>query len=385
MTREPTDILRIDATAALERTLERDELDRPAAGELEGDLVARRQPRDGSRCRKGALAVWSLVAVVTGLAAIGATPAAAQDDVPFLPMASLRIAGGEARVGQENLAEVEVLIQADAPVRSVSLAIDFDERSLLLRSVEEVSRQFEDGEPSPAGIPIELAALIDNGGALAEDNLVDEGFVVIQVEPAEDAPDLGLPLGEETPLVVLRFEVREEALLGCSPIQFADIGPLDFGMFPVFARTLVEFVENEGDAVEPPGALDGDALQDGGLQIIGEIGFFLRGDVDMNCVREISDPIRTLNYLFGGTPEPPCLDACDSDDNGQVELADVVFTLDWLFHHGPAFSEPYEFPLRDPTDLDSLDCVDGYTLPTACGDLDAAVPPEGGGDPCPQP
>ena len=87
---------------------------------------------------------------------------------------------------------------------------------------------------------------------------------------------------------------------------------------------------------------------------------FFRGDANGDCVLNITDPTFTLNYLFLNGPEPPCLDAADSNDTGDVQLTDPVFTLNYLFQNGPEPSPP------GPTVAGPDPSED--TLP-ACGDL----------------
>ncbi len=41
---------------------------------------------------------------------------------------------------------------------------------------------------------------------------------------------------------------------------------------------------------------------------------FLRGDANHDTAIDISDPIRVLDFLFGGGSFPPCMDAADGDD-----------------------------------------------------------------------
>ena len=74
-----------------------------------------------------------------------------------------------------------------------------------------------------------------------------------------------------------------------------------------------------------------------------------------------TDAVSLLLYLFpwwgsghGYTPE--CFDACDSDDNGELEITDAIVVLNWLFLSGEAPEPPGPFiPGEDPTE-DALDC-----------------------------
>ncbi len=85
-------------------------------------------------------------------------------------------------------------------------------------------------------------------------------------------------------------------------------------------------------------------------------GTFLRGEANNDGRLDLADPIFTLNYLFLGGVVPPCLDAADSDDNGQLEITDPIRTLEYLFLTG--FPLPRPGPIEkgiDPT-ADNLTC-----------------------------
>ncbi len=57
---------------------------------------------------------------------------------------------------------------------------------------------------------------------------------------------------------------------------------------------------------------------------------FIRGDANMDKGVNISDPIYTLNHLFGNTPMQ-CADAMDANDDGNVDISDAIHTLFYLF------------------------------------------------------
>ena len=61
---------------------------------------------------------------------------------------------------------------------------------------------------------------------------------------------------------------------------------------------------------------------------------FLRGDATKSGDVDISDAISTLIVLFDGRPSRGCDDSLDSNDDGQVAIADVMFTLGFLFESG---------------------------------------------------
>ena len=91
---------------------------------------------------------------------------------------------------------------------------------------------------------------------------------------------------------------------------------------------------------------------------------FIRGDTDINGFIEITDPVRTLRFLFLGGLELDCLDGADADDNGVLELTDGIYTLNFLFSGGrpplPPFADcgfdPIPFDEQGQPILDQLDC-----------------------------
>ncbi len=86
-------------------------------------------------------------------------------------------------------------------------------------------------------------------------------------------------------------------------------------------------------------------------------GYFLRGDSNGDGRVDISDPIRTLNWLFSGAAVPPCLDAADANDSGKVDISDAIFTLNFLFNGSREPPPPGpRTPGGDPTP-DNLSCA----------------------------
>ena len=70
---------------------------------------------------------------------------------------------------------------------------------------------------------------------------------------------------------------------------------------------------------------------------------FRRGDADGSGEVELADVVYTLRYLFLQGPEPECTETANANDAGFVEISDAVFLLLWLFREG---SEP---PKPGPT------------------------------------
>ena len=82
---------------------------------------------------------------------------------------------------------------------------------------------------------------------------------------------------------------------------------------------------------------------------------FSRGDVNADGVLDISDAVATLENLFIGKGDLPCLDVADSNDDGSVDISDPVHGLQFLFLGGPAPEQPFFACGPDPTD-DELTC-----------------------------
>ena len=82
---------------------------------------------------------------------------------------------------------------------------------------------------------------------------------------------------------------------------------------------------------------------------------FIRGEVNLDGVIDISDPITILESLFGTMGPLPCADAGDVNDDGLINLSDVIFGLGVIFVGDPLPTEPYPLAGPDPT-ADSLGC-----------------------------
>jgi hypothetical protein len=84
-------------------------------------------------------------------------------------------------------------------------------------------------------------------------------------------------------------------------------------------------------------------------------GEFIRGDANDDGDVDIADPVFTLTHLFLDGEEPLCMKAADADDDGVILLTDAVVVLGALFAGGPPPSPPYPGCGADPT-TDGLSC-----------------------------
>ena len=72
---------------------------------------------------------------------------------------------------------------------------------------------------------------------------------------------------------------------------------------------------------------------------------------------DIGDAVGILQYLFQGRSElcSACPDSCDANDDGDIDVSDVIRILEWLFARGAPLPPPVLMYGADPTE-DSLGC-----------------------------
>ena len=94
---------------------------------------------------------------------------------------------------------------------------------------------------------------------------------------------------------------------------------------------------------------------------------FIRGDCNLSGelleAVDIADAAAMVGYFFlqgNARFEAPCDDACDANDDGRLDAADVVFILEYMFvPNSPVPPAPGPLmPGPDPTD-DALRCEGG--------------------------
>jgi len=202
------------------------------------------------------------------------------------------------------------------------------------------------------------------------DNDPDDGDgceLIIGILVDQQAPFTGatLPATEQLlRLGCLRFDIADDPSLcgSCLSVEFCD----DIngrGTTPAFN---LASVSNQSYPLQTSGC----DLCVGASPVFhrGDCNYSLGGKMSVN----IADAAAMVSFLFGppGSKfEPPCMDACDCNDDGQIDLVDAICTLGFLFElgsfpppPGPGFTpsgEPRP-PGVDPTD-DDLGCDAGAT------------------------
>ncbi len=83
---------------------------------------------------------------------------------------------------------------------------------------------------------------------------------------------------------------------------------------------------------------------------------FIRGDSNMDGNVNMADAVYTLSFLFANGTPPVCFDAADTNDDGAVDVSDAVNMFQHMFAAGPSFPAPYGVCGVDPTP-DAVPCA----------------------------
>jgi hypothetical protein len=153
------------------------------------------------------------------------------------------------------------------------------------------------------------------------------------------------------PLRIGSFQFQVPATtpcFSCLPILFCD-GINGNGQVPLSNRVIID-----SNSVIPL------ALPEGFI-CVPENALFVRGDANNDGIVDVADVVFNFVYQFLLGPAPVCEDAADFDDDGLINITDPVFLLLYIFSDG--ISPPSPFPdcgLEPVPDDDGFDCF----LPT---------------------
>ena len=151
-----------------------------------------------------------------------------------------------------------------------------------------------------------------------------------------------LPLGRQR-LVNANYRLERDVGEEGTLLRFAE----DLGDPPTRIVLTVDTDDGDRESRQPRQVVDGWVRR--GVSI-------LRGDANGDRRLDIVDAIVILRAL-SSRAEPPfsCDDIYDTDDNGRVQLTDVVRLVQFLFRHGPAIAPPLGGCGADTT-ADGLSC-----------------------------
>ncbi len=82
---------------------------------------------------------------------------------------------------------------------------------------------------------------------------------------------------------------------------------------------------------------------------------FLRADANNDAKVDIADPIFTINWLIRNGPAPACAASADSNDDGKTDISDPLYTIAYRFMAGPVPAAPFPSCGEDSTP-DGLAC-----------------------------
>ena len=268
------------------------------------------------------------------------------DPAPQDPPVIFSLTQGAARPGEK--VTLTCSIQTTVSLRSISMAMDFDESLVRVFDARRAQNAFGN-----VPVPGDFASISINNSNTdpAVGSQSREGWIHVELDIEGKDAELPLAKGQAVPILEIEFLVLPDAGPGFTPVSFATVGPVDAAP----AAYLVNRVVIAGALADIAEDMPQAALKDGGIDIIGEVGFFMRADANFDRRRDISDPIVSLSYLFLGGPMLPCLEAGDANDDGRLDISDPIFTLARLFEGAGQFPEPERWGL-DPTP-DSLGCA----------------------------
>jgi hypothetical protein len=84
---------------------------------------------------------------------------------------------------------------------------------------------------------------------------------------------------------------------------------------------------------------------------------FRRGDSNDDGIVDIADPVNTLNVLFRQRGSLECNDAADANDDGFIDISDPVFTLLFLFTDRVDMPPPGVEACGTDPNVDGLECA----------------------------
>ncbi len=84
---------------------------------------------------------------------------------------------------------------------------------------------------------------------------------------------------------------------------------------------------------------------------------FRRGDGNGDSIVNIADVVFLLTNLFAGGVDPTCEDAADANDDGNIDVSDIISILGFQFNGTNQPPPPFVNCGVDPTDTDGLGCI----------------------------
>jgi hypothetical protein len=245
------------------------------------------------------------------------------------------VALGEVEGAPGEQVAIPVLVSNEREVEAFQIVVAYDPGVFSPNEVE--SEAFLDSGYYGGTPPGHNQVQYHSVTVYPEDGIVILAFIPNLIETGDE-----LPPGEKQHVFNLVGTISPDAALETVVRLDPTNGPDGFGYGP---NRLHNELTYRGDAryvsVIPRTA-------PGYMRIIPDVLIF-RGDSNSDGEVDISDARYTLNWLFLGGPEPACLDAADANDDGSLNVSDPIATLVTLFSGMPRIAPPYPSTGRDPT------------------------------------
>jgi len=247
-------------------------------------------------------------------------------------------------VSEEIPVSVFPLMSSKDPVQSFVFGISYDPDIVTVTEIDYEGCPVINALNGGQG-PFFFAGLIDPGRDFCEGS-VEAGAAVSCIAAADPSPPNVIPAGSDQAAARFLFHAVPGALPGAeSALEFVDcLGD----NVPWEIQFVINFT---GRTV---------AVADGAITVDPERKYFLRGDVNGDRKRDISDAVFILLYLFDpDVQELGCKDAADVNDDGRIDIADALFELGFLFAGGRKPPPPFSEPGPDPVP-DALNCISPF-------------------------
>ncbi|MGE4618529.1 MAG: S8 family serine peptidase [Planctomycetota bacterium] len=249
----------------------------------------------------------------------------------------------------QNSAPGTVFMSWSPPAGSETVRIERE--GIVVAEVPAITTSFVE-ELVPAGIQIySFFSTVAGVDGTASSCAVD----VQQQVPAPVASFIASTTFGSTPLTV-GFVDTSTGIISTALWQFGD-GTSSSQANPshVFDQVGTFIVEL---TVTGPGGVDSSSVS---IEVTAASAPFVRGDGNGDGVIDISDPVQTLDYIFGAG-QVSCLAAVDFDDGGVLDIADAIAQLSYIFSNGVPPVAPFPDCGIDPTP-DGLGCDSAINCP----------------------
>ncbi len=276
------------------------------------------------------------VASRTLVVSLPVTPPYPLVDKPEDVQVTYRLTNAAGRPGDVGI-PIDFYIESNTAIEAFAMAFMYDGSVLRCESVVPRIKVF--GE-EPDFLVADLWGSEEPGST--------HGVYVVMV--ADEEAELQYFPDPDLPVATMRFDILPEAPEGVE-------AELAFDNSCCGSPPIENVVVFRGSTI-PPGT-EGTKVYvtdtvSGKVKVLGEVSIFLRGDANSDNEVNLADAVSILEYLFEHKSPPLCPDAADANDDGRLNIADPISILVTLFGEEIKIKPPYPVRGPDPTPQDSL-------------------------------